>query len=216
MRYIIGLFCIILTCLSVICPTFCSAKTIGVVGQTYSITEKDALSEMQERANNVDWSKTLDKKKAEKQVKNYKPKNLKSLPRAVADKVYSVDMTYTLDMDIKDANGSLVYPKGYTFNPLQYVSLPNNLVFINGDDKLQIEWFMSSEYAKDINTMLMLTDGNYYNVNKKLKIPVYYATSDMLDRFGIRAVPSVARQSGDVMEVRQFDVQKKKTTASSR
>jgi len=186
-----------------------SVHNLGVLGATYSIAERDALEEIQERAKAVDWDKAFNRKKAQEKLKNYKPKNLAKLPRALDDKTFLVDMTYTLDIDIPDGKGNILYPKGYTFNPLEYVQFPNTIVVINGSDKEQVEWFSNSDYIHDYNVTFMISDGSYYDLMKKLKRPVYFADDRIINRFNLRAVPSVIRQKEKYMEVHEVDIKKK-------
>ncbi len=43
-------------------------------------------------------------------------------------------MTFTLGNDIPDGKGGVLYPKGYAFNPSNYLSLTSLLVVIDSDD----------------------------------------------------------------------------------
>ena len=190
-------------------PVSASVHNLGVLGNTYSIAERDALEEIQERARAVDWEKKMDRKKAEKRIKSYKPRNLSKLPRALEDKTSLVDMTYTLDIDIPNGKGGILYPKGYTFNPLEHVQFPNTIVVIDGTDEEQVNWFLKSDYANDYKTTFMLSDGSYYDLMEKLKRPVYFADDRIINRFKLKAVPSVIRQKGNYMEVCEFGIKKK-------
>ena len=178
------------------------AKDLGVVGQVYPIIEKSAIEEMEERAAKVDWKKLLSKVKPE----NYRPANKASLPRAIKPGTRLVDMAYTLEMDIPDGKGGILYPKGYTFNPLDYIAYPKTLVVINAEDSAQLKWFKSSEFAKRIDVTLLITDGPFVDVIKSMNRPAFYADSRMVAKFDIRALPSVVRQSGRFMEVREYVV----------
>lgn len=173
-----------------------------MVGQVYPITEKSAIEEMKERAARVDWKKLLSKVKPE----NYRPANKASLPRAAKPITRLVDMTYSLEMDIPDGKGGILYPKGYTFNPLDYVAYPKTLVVINAEDSAQLKWFKSSEFAKRIDVTLLITDGPFADVIKSTNRPVFYADSRMAAKFDIQALPTVVRQSGRFMEVREYVV----------
>jgi conjugal transfer pilus assembly protein TraW len=113
-------------------------------------------------------------------------------------------MTYTLNFDITDAGGNIIYPRGYRFNPLEHINYNKTLVIINATVPKQIEWLASSPYAKDINTMVLITDGSYYDMMKRLKRPVYYANAALLERFRVVAVPAVVRQNGNTMQVREI------------
>jgi conjugal transfer pilus assembly protein TraW len=115
-------------------------------------------------------------------------------------------MTYTLPMDIPDGKGGILYPQGYTFNPLDYVAFTKTLVFINGNDPEQVKWFAASEYRSRIDVMLLLIEGNYGRLGKKLNVPLFYADSRIVERLQLSAVPSVVKQEGKEMVVREIAV----------
>ncbi len=185
------------------------AKDLGVVGTTYPIVERDAIEEIMEKARQVDWGKVVDKSKMTSAIKRFKPGGIKNLPRASGSRTFQVDMTYSLEADITDKAGRVLYPKGFTFNPLDYVHNPGTVfVVINGADREQVSWFKKSRYANDMNVTLMLTDGSYYELSRELKRPVFYAVHGIIERFGLEYVPSVIQQKGRIMEVREVDVDK--------
>jgi conjugal transfer pilus assembly protein TraW len=180
------------------------ASVIGSAGATYPIIEKDALNEIEENVDKIDWKRHMNRMKDS--LVSYRPANLHPLSRAKEDRTFAVDLTYTLEFDIPDGNGGILYPKGYTFNPLDYASLPNILVFINGDDKKQIEWFRNSVYSGDHRVMLLLTDGSYVSLSERLQRPVFYASRQIAERFRLQAVPSVVYQQGKTVEVKEFGI----------
>jgi len=180
----------------------------GTFGQTYPIVEPDALKEMENRAAQVDWRKIFNQKTYEKAMQNYHP-DAQHLPRAQKNKTRIVDMTYTLPFDIPDDKGGILYPKGYTYNPLDYVKFTQTLVVINGDDPDQVKWFTHSKYADTSSVMLLLSEGAYYPIEHKLAQPVFYASTDMIQRFQLQAVPSVILQDGKYMEVEEIVVSEK-------
>ena len=174
------------------------AKILGTYGMTYQISEKDALAEIEARARQVDWNKVLDKKK----VENYQgPPDRMNLPRAKLSRSFLVDMTYTTEIDVPDGKGGILYPKGYTFNTLDYVTYPKTLVVINGSDPEQVKWLAGSEYDKRLDVTLLLTEGNFKTVAKKVSRPVFYADRKIIERFELKALPSIIRQQGRLMEV---------------
>jgi len=185
-------------------------KDLGTVGATYPIAEKDALVEIEERAKKVDWEKALDMKKMKESIRDYRPEGMEQLPSAREDRVFPVDMTWTLDFDIPDGRDGILYPRGFSFNPLAYVFLPSVLVVIDGEDARQVEWFKTSPYAKDQRVMLLLTGGSYGAVMEKFKRPVFYANGKIVRKFQLKAVPSVIVQKGTVMEVREYALEDNK------
>lgn len=184
------------------------AKHLGTVGATYSITEPDAMQEIQKKAAAVDWGKIVNKDIVTKKVKEFRPQDLKKLPAAQANRKFSIDLTYTLDQDIPDGKGGVLYPKGYTFNPLDYAKLNSVIVVINGNDPNQVDWFRASPYFEDIKTRLILSDGSYYDLAEKFQRPVFYLMEPMAKRFQLQAVPSVVGQKGRFLEVSEIFIPK--------
>ena len=191
-----------------LCPLLCfGTKDFGKTGVTYKIAEPDALKEIKKKAAAIDWSKVFDKDKAARNIKAYRPKNLAFLPNVTQNNIFKVDMTYTLDMDIPDGNGGILYKKGYSFNPLDYIKLHQILVFINGKDKTQVQWFKDSQYYENIKTRLIITDGSWHDLTKLLKRPVFYLTQNIAQRLQLKAVPSVAKQKGKMMQVNEVYIE---------
>jgi len=206
MRKIITFITIILT-ISMHGETL--AKDLGKYGATYPIIEEDAIAQLKKAIAKYDWEKFKIKQK--EKIKNFKPKDLVDLPVAKEDKVFKVDMTGAIKEDIIGRDGEVIYPKGYRYNPMEYVFMRRIIVFINGKDEKQIEWYKKSPYPADMRTMLLITDGSYLDVRKKLNtLTVYYANKEIIERMGIKAVPSVAVQKGTELEVQEYALKKEK------
>jgi len=202
-KYVV-IFTVVL-CLHAISIT---ATDLGTHGKTYSIVEPDALIEIQEQAKKVDWEKIINKKKLLNSAKTYKPVDIKKVNTAKRIKTYTVDLTYTLNYNITDGNGMIIYPAGYTFNPLDYINYNKTIVIINAAIPKQVEWLMSTKYAKDINTIILITDGYYYETSKRLKRPVYFANAPILNKFNITAVPAIVRQNGNMLQITEMPPEK--------
>lgn len=178
---------------------------LGVHGRTYGISEPDALNEIQDKAAGTDWSKVFDPEKMEPRLKNFKLES-KKLPKAESDREFTVDMTYVLEQDIPDGQGNILYPAGYSFNPLEYTRLDNVIVVMDGSDPEQVAWYETSSYARDYRTMLLITDGQYYDLTEQLNTSVFYATARIIERFNLRAVPSVVYQADKYMHVKEINI----------
>lgn len=180
------------------------ARVLGTFGKTYPIIERDALEEIQKRAAQVNWKSTLDKVRPEE----FRPQGLPDLPRAVDDRSFLVDMTYTLGFDIPDGKGGTLYPKGYRFNPLDYLPFNQTLVVFDGDDPLQTAWLKASGLLSKSDTMLLLSGGSFIDVGKGLNRLVYYATPQIVERFHLRVTPSIIQSRDNLMEVQEIRVEK--------
>jgi conjugal transfer pilus assembly protein TraW len=187
-------------CSLAVWPT--QAKVIGTFGQVYTIAEPDALTEIEKRAKAVNWRSILDKERPEE----FRPPNLVSLPRARHDRSFLVDMTYTLEFDVPDGRGGLLYPRGYRFNPLDYVPFNQTLVIIDGDDPEQLAWLKNSALLSEPDSLILLTQGAFSTIGEQLGRAVFYADRRILKRFNLAAVPSVVSRKGRLMEVREIEI----------
>lgn len=178
------------------------AKVIGTLGKVYSIAEPDALAEIEQRARSINWQSILDKEKPE----DFRPSNLVALPRASHDRSFLVDVTYTLEFDVPDGRGGVLYPRGYSFNPLDYVPFNQTLVILDGDDPDQLVWLQNSSFLNDSNAMILLTRGAFSTVGERLGRAIFYADRRILERFNLAAVPSIVTRRGRLMEVKEIEV----------
>ena len=170
---------------------------LETVGKTYPIVEQDIAKELQQKATAIDLDALFNTHN------RYQPANLHTLPRAASDRVFTVDLTHTLERDIKDNQGNLLYPQGFTFNPLQYAGLSGGLVVIDGSDPEQIQWFKGSPYFQNQRAILLLSGGYAAEVKQELKRPVYYLTHDIAARLQLKAVPSVVVEQDNKLTVRE-------------
>lgn len=205
----------ILSGLLVVCsPAFAEIHHLGKFGKTYPIEERDAIEDIKERAGNLDYESLA--RSVSKRIKDFRPENLSGeLPDAEKEESHLVDMTYVLKRDIYDDKGNLLYPKGYSFNPLDYVKLPTQYLFLNGNKESHLRWFKESEFYNKVNVTLLITDGSYYDLMEKFKRPVFYATRRIIQRMGIKHLPSLARQKGNMLEVIEYQVKEEKTDAKN-
>jgi conjugal transfer pilus assembly protein TraW len=190
----------------------CSAITahaeiivLGTYGKTYPFAEKNFLTVIKNKAKKINWKKVIRNSHLKREVENFQPYNQEvALPEALHTKVFKPNMYYTLKFSIKNAKGQIIYPKGFRYKITNYITLPNILVVINGDNKKQVDWFRHSKYFNNISVMIMITKGNYYRLDKKFKIPVYYYMKQLQKRFRLKATPSVIWQKRHTIYVKQY------------
>ena len=176
-------------------------KNLGTIGMTYPIVEPDLVEEIKA---SIDYEKLA--KVMEEHRQNYQAKDIYALPTVKRDRTFFVDMTYTLDHDIANENGEIMYPRGLTWNPLDYVSLPGGLVVINSEDRKQVEWFLKSPYNKNRQIKLLISAGFAAPLIKQLDRPVFYLTKTIADRLQLAAAPCVITQNGKKMMVQEIKI----------
>ena len=170
------------------------------VGPTSAVVETDLGEELRQRAVRVDVERLRSAQA------RYQPANLQALPRATKDATTMVDLTHTLEQDVQDANGQVLYPAGFTFNPLQYVSLSGALVVIDGSDPEQVAWFKGSPYGSNRRALLLLSGGLAAALRDGLQRPVAYLTQDIAQRLQVRAAPSVVVERDNQLVIREVSL----------
>ena len=170
------------------------------VGPTSAVVETDLGEELRQRAVRVDVERLRSDQA------HYQPANLQALPRATKDATTMVDLTHTLEQDVQDANGQVLYPAGFTFNPLRYVSLTGALVVIDGSDPEQVAWFKVSPYGANRRALLLLSGGLAATLGDELRRPVAYLTEDVASRLQLRAVPSVVVEQDNQLVIREVSL----------
>ena len=170
------------------------------VGPTSAVIETDLVDALRQRAVSIDVEQLRSAQA------HYQPANLHALPRTTKDTTTRVDLTHTLEQDLVDAQGTIFYPAGFTFNPLQYVSLSGTLVVIDGSDPEQVAWFKGTPYGSNRRALLLLSGGLAVQLRDELRRPVAYLTEDIAHRLQLRAVPSVVMEQDQHLTVREVRI----------
>ena len=176
------------------------------VGAVYPVLEPDIRVEMKANAAEQ-WE--LHKKGYLEKAQKYQPDNLQKLPRAQRDHSFTVDMTYTLDRELVNGDGKILYPKGYQFNPLDYMNFTIGLVVIDGADPDQVDWFKQSPYASNHKMKLLLSGGYAQSLIQELDRAVFYLDKEVAGRFKLAAVPCVVVQQNKHIQVTEFFIGEK-------
>lgn len=178
------------------------------LGQTYEFAERDMIELIYEHIdkNKDEINARLDSErdKSKEKIKNFKPKGLKPLEPAMQDNTFYPPLEYTLKNDIVGADGRVIYKKGYTFNPADYVKIHYAMIVIDGTNESEIEWLKKSNYLNSIAYRILLSDGNYYEMMKEFKQEIFYLMPEIRTKFQIQKTPSIIKQVGNKIEVKEI------------
>lgn len=178
------------------------------LGQTYEFAERDMIELIYEHIdkNKDEINARLDSErdKSKEKIKNFKPKGLKPLEPAMQDNTFYPPLEYTLKNDIVGADGRVIYKKGYTFNPADYVKIHYAMIVIDGTNESEIEWLKKSDYLNSIAYRILLSDGNYYEMMKEFKQEIFYLMPEIRTKFQIQKTPSIIKQVGNKIEVKEI------------
>ena len=160
-------------------PIALQGKTL-TIGQVYPVVESDFRDSFQNE-------------KIEKKLKNYDVRQssaLKGYALSYNDKESVLDFIpfYSIQFDVYDKEGNILYPKGYTFNIAEYITLPNRIIVF---DENQID-FVNNHYQQGDH--LILDNGDIFTVKEKLKKPVFILESGYVDRYKLIGTPTIVEQ----------------------
>jgi len=186
---------------------------LGTVGKTYPIVENDfyewILSQVKKNADKIP---KIDKNKLYDLVDKQLYVDF-DLPDAKEYRIKEYEPVYVLDHDIKDHEGNILFPKGYTYNPFDYITFKRRYFFLNAEKKEQIGKFL--EYAnKYANLQPIIVKGSlsyFYEVVKKFQknpIPAGKATKLMLDKMFVKKLPSYVYQKDKKLIVEEIPVER--------
>ncbi len=176
-----------------------NAKDFGIQGHVFTIIEEDFLEVINARLQKVDWDEF--NKNTQNKTKEYieRPTAVAGITRAKESKEFFYDPTYVLTQDIIDHNNQLLHRAGTTVNPLEFTPLKEDLLFIDGDDELQVKFALKGQ-AK-----IILVKGSPLKLQRKEKIWIYFDQGGILtSKLGIRQVPALVTQEGLQLKIKIF------------
>lgn len=183
------------------------ASDHGVVGQTFPIIETDLLSVIEQRLTKLQASGGIDRMNAEfarrAEAKVRRPTPVAGITPATQARVWAFDPTIVIEKDVKDQKGNYVARAGTSVNPLDFVAMHQALVFVDGDDKAQMEW-ATSQYS-DLKAKIILVSGSPIEEMTARKRRFYFDQEGRLTgKFGVRHTPAIAEQDGKVIKVSEI------------
>jgi conjugal transfer pilus assembly protein TraW len=181
------------------------AKDFGIQGHTFTIIEQDFLEVVNRRLKAVDWDEF--NQKIQNETKEYveAPTAVKNITKAKESKEYSYDPTYVLTQDIKDHTGKLIHRQGTEVNPLEFISLKDDLLFIDGGDETQVKFALNQYKKRNKNLKIVLVKGSPLKLQKKEKIWIYFDQGGVLtSTLGISEIPALVSQEGLRLKIQIF------------
>lgn len=177
---------------------------LGRFGETWPVIEPDLLATIAARLKAAQGSGELDRlnrafaARAEARVMN--PAPVVGLTPATEGRSWTYDPAMTLSADIRDAKGVLIAARGTRINPLDLVTLPRILLFVDGTSESQVAWAQAQ--GDDALVSIILVAGSPLARMRALKRRVWFDQGGTLTaRFGIAHTPALVRQQGKVLQV---------------
>lgn len=182
------------------------AENLGTIGPTYPIAEQNLLDHImatlrqKERSGELQRLQELAQARATQSVRS--PKPVPGLSRASTARTYYFDPTFTLDRNITDENGQLLFAAGLRKNPLDVVSLSKHLLFFDARDPRQVARAKELIETYQGRVKPILVGGSYLDLMKAWNRQVFYDQEGALVRkLGIQAVPAIVSQEGSRLRI---------------
>lgn len=180
------------------------AREFGTFGQTFPVIEPDLLATIEAKLRHLEKTGAIAEanadfaRRAERSIR--RPKPVAGIALATEARSWIFDPAITVEQDIRDHKGNLIAARGARVNPLDFVTVHQDLVFVNGDDRAQMEW--ASRRYSDAKAKIILVAGSPIDAMTARKRRYYFDQEGRLtERFGIRHVPAVVTQDGKAMRV---------------
>ncbi len=185
-------------------PGLASATDLGTIGPVYPIGEPHLLDFIRQRLQDKERSGELKKREEQARTRGVDavthPQPVAGIQTAQAARTFYFDPTFTLDRNILDDKGNLLFPFGTRKNPLGIVALSKHLLFFDARDKRQVmqaRALIAFYQARKASVKPILVGGSYLDLMKYWKTPVYYDQQGVLThRLGITKVPAIVSQEG--------------------
>ena len=189
----------------------CTATDLGVVGPTYRIAEPNLLDVIHERL--IEREKSGELRRLEEAARArateavLHPAPVPHITTTSAPRTFYFDPTFTLQENLIDEQGRVLFPAGTRKNPLEVVSLSRHLLFFDGRDALQVLQARALITHYDGRVKPILVAGSYLDLMKTWQAPVYYDQQGLLTRrLGITQVPALVSQDGMRLRIDELAV----------
>lgn len=182
------------------------AEDLGVIGPLHEIAERDLIEVIQGKLRAMQESGELAKMENDYRDQVIsgieRPRPVSGIIHSDTTKTHFVDPTFTLDRDIVDEQGRVMYSRGMKINPLDFAGLNQVLVFFDGDDEKQREFVLRSIAEEKLPVKPVLVSGAPLELMREWKREVFFDQGGILSRhFGITGSPAVVRQDGKRLRV---------------
>ena len=194
-----------LAIISMTSPCISQGKNLGVHGRVYQIQENDLLSVLQSRAqadlDSGEWARRVKVWQDQAKQQANRPQGI-DLPRATETTSHLYDPSIIVPKDIRDTNGLLIRAAGSEINPLRYISMTRHLVFIDGDDRVQVDWMIRLTEPEPDRYKIILTQGPVVDLMKALNRQLFFDQNQVyIEKLSIKSLPALVYQSGLTLRV---------------
>ncbi|MEJ2404151.1 MAG: type-F conjugative transfer system protein TraW [Candidatus Thiodiazotropha sp.] len=176
-----------------------------VIGPVYPVAEPDMVVWMKERAGSYFTPERLAALEAEKREATHRYAHTPpgtDLPRTTKPVTRWFDPSITVPYDLRDQDGRLIHAAGTTVNPLEWRSLTQRLLFLDGNDEDQVRWAEVQIADGQWQVKPILVAGPPLELGRQWQRHVFFDQQGLLvGKLGIKQLPAIVRQEGMRLQI---------------
>jgi conjugal transfer pilus assembly protein TraW len=171
----------------------------STIGRTWPIAEPDALAEIEARTAKL----PPDMRAKYGPRSSWSAMKAAVLMPATRSQTRNVVPFYTLDTEIRLPTGELLYPKGYSFNPLAYVTLPQRLVVVHPRD---LSWALKTARLTDFILLAAgsARDDDAITLSERTGRAIFILKERVKDRLNLTVAPVIVAQIGQKLALTEI------------
>lgn len=185
-----------------------AAKDLGVVGETFAISEVDILQVLAKKLAAAEKSgrlAQLQKEMVETSMKRAeRPRPVEGVRATSKPRSWLFDPSIVVPEDYADPQGRVFAHRGDRVNPLDRMpGYDRILVFIDGDDPRQVQRGLKTmKTMGEHRVRVILTNGAPLELMRKHKVQLFFdQEGSLVEHFGITQVPALVERKGRVLQV---------------
>ena len=196
----------------VLAAPMASAKDLGVRGATWPVIEPDLLMQIEARLLDMQRSGELARLEQEARTRARRrleePAPVAGIAPAREERSRTFDPALTVTTDIRTPEGVLIAAAGTRANPLEYLPLTRDLVFIDGRRDAEIVWALARERAAGRPARIVLLAGRPLDLMRQLRRPLFFDMGARLAaRLRLSATPTLVEQEGALLRITEIPVE---------
>ncbi len=188
-------------------PAVTLAKDFGTLGKTWNIMEIDMLDTIETRltAKQNEWQQLQERRKDVAFSYATRPPVVKGVSPISEERSRLFDPSVIVEQDILDHRGWILIERGTLVNPLDVRPFPTTMIFIDGDDRAEVEWALSHRILEKPITIVLLDGSPIELMRQHTDVRFYFDQNGFLvDYFGITQHPARVRQEGNMLVIEEL------------
>mgnify|MGYP001792038942 CR=1 FL=1 len=184
------------------------AKDLGIRGEVFPVAEPDLFSEIQSKFDRLEAAGEVDRLNERFRDRAIaaaeRPPHVEGISNTVTPRSYLFDPTITVRDEIRTPDGTVLARAGDQFNPLDFTSMRQRLVFFDGDVPAQVEWARLEFDQSEEVVQPILIGGPVLELSRDWKRQVFFDQGGKLSSmFGIAHVPARVTREGNRLLVEE-------------